>query len=191
MKGGAFPRGQPGSSGAHPAAAAHEGPAPAARRRAGASVSPNTRRAYAGALRRLDAAERTASRKAAEGARTRTASGVVLVGHLVEDDDGQVLGRRGDAAADALGTGDASPDLAHREKQVQQSHGQPREGGAGLAPPGCVPAAGPAQGAPDRERVDCGRGESRARPRNATVRGALDEDNECSHHTRWVRRDAT
>ena len=47
--------GQPGSSSAHPAAATHEGPAPAARRLAGASVSPNTRRAYAGAQRRLDA----------------------------------------------------------------------------------------------------------------------------------------
>ena len=48
------------------------------------------------------AAERTASRKAVEGAQARTV-GVVLVGHLVEDDDGQVLGWRGDAAADALG----------------------------------------------------------------------------------------
>ena len=38
-----------------PAAAAPEGPAPAARRLAAASVSPNTRRAYTGALRRLDA----------------------------------------------------------------------------------------------------------------------------------------
>ena len=38
-----------------PAAAAPEGPAPAARRLAAASVSPNTRRAYSGALRRLDA----------------------------------------------------------------------------------------------------------------------------------------
>ena len=38
-----------------PAAAALEGPAPAARRLAAASVSPNTRRAYTGALRRLDA----------------------------------------------------------------------------------------------------------------------------------------
>ena len=38
-----------------PAAAALEGPAPAARRLAAASVSPNTRRAYSGALRRLDA----------------------------------------------------------------------------------------------------------------------------------------
>ena len=47
------------------------------------------------------AAARTASRKAAEGARNRV--GLVLVGHLVEDGDGQVLGWRGDAAADALG----------------------------------------------------------------------------------------
>ena len=38
-----------------PVAAALEGPAPAARRLVEASVSPNTRRAYAGALRRLDA----------------------------------------------------------------------------------------------------------------------------------------
>ncbi len=38
-----------------PAAAAPEGPAPAARRLVEASVSPNTRRAYSGALRRLDA----------------------------------------------------------------------------------------------------------------------------------------
>ena len=38
-----------------PAAAALEGPAPAARRLVEASVSPNTRRAYSGALRRLDA----------------------------------------------------------------------------------------------------------------------------------------
>ena len=38
-----------------PAAPALAGPAPTARRLAAASVSPNTRRAYAGALRRLDA----------------------------------------------------------------------------------------------------------------------------------------
>ena len=37
------------------AAAAPEGPAPAARRLVEGSVSPNTRRAYSGALRRLDA----------------------------------------------------------------------------------------------------------------------------------------
>ena len=49
------------------------------------------------------AAERTTSRKAAEGAHARTAVGVVLVGHLVDDDDGQVLGYRGDATA--LGAG--------------------------------------------------------------------------------------
>ena len=39
----------------HPAAAELERPAPTARRLAEASISPNTRRAYSGALRRLDA----------------------------------------------------------------------------------------------------------------------------------------
>ena len=38
-----------------PAAAALERPTPTARRLAAASISPNTRRAYSGALRRLDA----------------------------------------------------------------------------------------------------------------------------------------
>lgn len=55
VKGGALPRRAAGFFGCHPAATAHEGPAPAARRLAGASVSPNTRRAYARAPRRLDA----------------------------------------------------------------------------------------------------------------------------------------
>ena len=38
-----------------PAAAALQRPTPTARRLAAASISPNTRRAYSGALRRLDA----------------------------------------------------------------------------------------------------------------------------------------
>ena len=50
--------------------------------------------------------ERGRANRLAEGGRGRPRPhcvGVVLVGHLVVDDDGQVLGGRGDATSDALG----------------------------------------------------------------------------------------
>ena len=118
-----------------PAAAALERPTPTARRLAAVSISPNTRRAYSGALRRLDAW--LAGRRLDDQA---------LAAYLAELHDQGRAPASASTVVPRRASGPASP----------MSRARP-----GNAPPGSSPAAG-AVGRGDCRPHGQGRGDSRS-----------------------------